>query len=110
MLIGYLLLFLGESPNFFFFDKCPTAGIHFLKDYLEALDVPLINGDQVQKAFKILSEIDPLERIKGFQSIVNTSKTKSLIKNLLLFLHGIVSKSSDPSTTLSCMVSTDMCL
>lgn len=93
-----------ETPNFFFFDKCPTAVVHFLKNYLEVLEEPLLEPEQVTASFKILSEIDPLERVAGFREITKTNKNKSLFRHLLLFLNGIVNSSSSPKSTLDCLV------
>ena len=93
-----------ETPNFFFFDKCPTAVIYFLRNYLEALEEPLIEQDDVQAAYKILTVMDPLERVTGFQKLIKTNRNKSLLSHLLLFLNGIVNRSSAPKVTLDCMV------
>ena len=99
------MVFSGESPNVFFFDKCPPAAFHFLKDYLNALEGCIFDCKDTDMILQLFEQIDPLERVDGFKNMVNKNKNKNFIKRFLLFLHSIVVKSTDIQSTLSIMVS-----
>jgi hypothetical protein len=94
----------AETPNFAFFDKCPAAILYFLHSYLNTLEETLLSETQVKKAFEIVSREDPMERIEGLRALIQSSRNRSLIKRLVLFLNQIAEGSKDKEVALQCMV------
>ena len=91
------------AVNFFYFDKCPTAVIYFIKNYLEDLE-GIWEKREIDEIIEIEKVFDPIKRISKYKKLISANKNSKFLNQLLLFFNKIYSSSSSPDTTLASLV------